>query len=139
LAQGSVIAAREQARLYLRAGRFIWNATNISRQIRTQRIDLFADYEAVRIVHWEATLCEAAPRDQTRAGQSGRALARSAPVHNAVSLSRSAGIGIVRCVEAPGRARTETRRAGLRRCAVDRQIHSRTTWRSAGQTLSPLF
>ncbi len=62
-----MIAAREQARLYLRAGRFIWNATNISRQIRTQRIDLFADYEAVRIVHWEATLCEAAPRDQTRA------------------------------------------------------------------------
>jgi hypothetical protein len=78
-------------------------------------------------------------RSDPRAGQSGRALARSAPVHNAVSLSRSAGIGIVRCVEATGRARTATRRAGLRRCAVDRQIHPQTTWRSAGQTLSPLF
>ena len=56
-AQGKVIqAAREQARVHLREGRdFVWNATNLSRQIRKSCIDLFADYNArVRIVHMEA-------------------------------------------------------------------------------------
>jgi putative nucleotidyltransferase with HDIG domain len=55
--QGSVIsAAREQARIYLRAGRsFIWNATNLSREIRSQVIDLAAAYKArVTIVFVEA-------------------------------------------------------------------------------------
>ena len=55
--QGAVIAAaREQARTLLRTKRpFVWNATNISRQLRTQLIDLFADYKAkVRIVYLEA-------------------------------------------------------------------------------------
>jgi hypothetical protein len=46
--QGAVIAAaREQARTLLRTKRpFVWNATNISRQLKTQLIDLFADYKA---------------------------------------------------------------------------------------------
>jgi predicted kinase len=69
-AQGRVIAAaREQARVHLRAGRpFIWNATNISRQLRSQLIDLFAGYRAkVRIVYVEAPLAEAGRRNQARA------------------------------------------------------------------------
>lgn len=56
-AQGKVIQeARERARVHLRAGRdFVWNATNLSRQVRGNCIDLFADYNArVRIVHMEA-------------------------------------------------------------------------------------
>lgn len=54
--QGPVIRrAREIARGYLRAGTpFIWNGTNLSRRIRGQCIDLFADYRArVRIVYVE--------------------------------------------------------------------------------------
>lgn len=39
--------AKEQARVYLRAGQdFIWNATNITKQMRTQLIDLFVSYQA---------------------------------------------------------------------------------------------
>jgi hypothetical protein len=43
--QGEVIQrAREQARAYLRQGqRFVWNATNLSRQLRRESIRLFAD------------------------------------------------------------------------------------------------
>lgn len=69
-AQGPVIAAgREQARVHLRAQEpFIWNATNISRQLRSQLIDLFADYKAkVRIVYLETPLGEAARRNRARA------------------------------------------------------------------------
>jgi len=54
--QGPVIsAAREKAREHLRQHRsFVWNATNISSQIRSQCIDLFAKYNArVRIVYVE--------------------------------------------------------------------------------------
>jgi predicted kinase len=56
--QGVVIQqARERARVFLRKGEnFIWNATNLSRQIRAQCIDLFASYSArVRIVYVETT------------------------------------------------------------------------------------
>jgi predicted kinase len=56
-AQGQVInRAREQARGYLRQGQsFVWNATNLSRQLRGQCIQLFADYHArIRIVYVEA-------------------------------------------------------------------------------------
>ncbi len=55
--QGAVVqAAREKARGFLRAGEnFVWNATNLSREIRTQVIDLLVAYEAcVRIVYVEA-------------------------------------------------------------------------------------
>lgn len=47
--------AKEAARVHLRAGQdFIWNATNITRQMRGQLVDLFNDYgAAVRIVYLE--------------------------------------------------------------------------------------
>ena len=47
--------AKEQARIYLRKGQdFIWNATNVSRQRRTQLIDLFITYGSrVKIVYIE--------------------------------------------------------------------------------------
>jgi len=47
--------AKEQAREYLRKGQdFVWNATNITRQMRSQLIDLFTDYGAkVKIVYIE--------------------------------------------------------------------------------------
>lgn len=64
-----IAAAREQARIHLRVGRpFIWNATNISRQLRGQLIELFADYKAkVNVVYLEARLDEAARRNRARA------------------------------------------------------------------------
>jgi len=54
--QGRVVSrAREMAREYLRkAESFVWNATNISRQVREACIALFADYDArIRVVHVE--------------------------------------------------------------------------------------
>jgi predicted kinase len=54
--QGKVGAhARELARGYLRRGQpFVWNATNVSRDMRERLIRLFADYNArVRIVYVE--------------------------------------------------------------------------------------
>ena len=55
-ANGWVVqTAKEEARTYLRKGQdFIWNATNITRQMRGQLIDLFIDYGAkVKIVYLE--------------------------------------------------------------------------------------
>ena len=48
-------AAKEEARSYLRKGQdFIWNATNITRLMRSQLIDLFTGYGAqVKIVYIE--------------------------------------------------------------------------------------
>jgi predicted kinase len=54
--QGVVVnEAREQAREYLRQRQsFVWNATNISRQLRGECVRLFADYNArIRIVYVE--------------------------------------------------------------------------------------
>lgn len=47
--------AKEAARVHLRAKRdFVWNATNITRQMRSQLIALFADYGArIRLVYVE--------------------------------------------------------------------------------------
>ena len=56
--QGTVVqAARGKARAFLRSGEnFIWNATNVSREIRTQVVDLLAAYDArIRIVYVEAS------------------------------------------------------------------------------------
>jgi predicted kinase len=56
--QGPVIrTARERARAYLREGRpFVWNGTNLSRDLRARVIRLFAEYRArVRIVYVEAS------------------------------------------------------------------------------------
>ena len=78
--QGAVIAAaRERARTLLRTKRpFVWNATNISRQLRTQLIDLFADYKAkVRIVYLEASEEERVRRNLGRRNPvPGKAIAR---------------------------------------------------------------
>ncbi len=55
-AQGIVVnQAREQARGYLRQRQsFVWNATNISRQLRGECVRLFAGYNArIRIVYVE--------------------------------------------------------------------------------------
>ncbi|MBE2319521.1 AAA family ATPase [Solirubrobacter sp. CPCC 204708] len=61
--------AREQARVYLRAGEpFIWNATNLSAQLRGQTLALLADYHAhVTIVAVEAPADELARRNRDRA------------------------------------------------------------------------
>lgn len=50
-----VQAAKEQAKVFLRKGEsFAWNATNITRQMRAQWIDLFTSYKArVRLVYLE--------------------------------------------------------------------------------------
>lgn len=47
--------AKEQAKVYLRSGTsFVWNATNITAQMREQLIDLFAVYEPrVKIIYIE--------------------------------------------------------------------------------------
>jgi predicted kinase len=55
--QGTVIsAARERARGYLRRGEpFVWNATNVNRELRSMTLKLFASYQArMRIVYLEA-------------------------------------------------------------------------------------
>lgn len=68
--QGRVIhAAREQARQYLRARQdFIWNATNLSREIRGQLIDLFASYQArIRIVYLETSAGNFSWQNKSRA------------------------------------------------------------------------
>jgi predicted kinase len=51
----AVQEAKEQARVFLRKGEsFAWNATNVTRQMRGQWIDLFVSYKArVRIVYVE--------------------------------------------------------------------------------------
>jgi len=73
--QGAVVnRAREQAREHLRRGEsFVWNATNLSRQLRTQCVQLFAAYHArIRIVYLEVR--EARLFDQN--GQRPRAVPR---------------------------------------------------------------
>ncbi|MND62048.1 HD domain protein [compost metagenome] len=49
--------AKEQARVYLRRSQsFVWNATNITRQMRSQQIDLFSTYQArIKIVYIETS------------------------------------------------------------------------------------
>ena len=71
-----VDAAYRQAREHLRAGRsFVWNATNVSRQLRERCIGLVADYHGwVDLVAVEAS--PAMVRERNRA--------RSAPVPQAV-------------------------------------------------------
>ena len=67
--QGPVLnRAREQARAYLRQGQsFVWNATNVSRQLRGESLRLFADYNAhVRIVYVEASPDVLFPQNRQR-------------------------------------------------------------------------
>lgn len=68
--QGQVIqAARERAREHLRAGEdFVWNATNISRQLREKSLKLLRDYNAeVEIVYREPTVERLFAQNQNRA------------------------------------------------------------------------
>ena len=71
-----VAAATEQAREHLRAGTpFVWNATNLTRQLRARCIGLVADYGGrVEIVSVEA------PPE----GDAARNRARPRPVPDAV-------------------------------------------------------
>jgi predicted kinase len=69
-AQGRVVAlARERAREHLRAAEpFVWDATNLSRQLRQSLITLCYDYKArVRIVHVEAPPDVLRTRNRARA------------------------------------------------------------------------
>jgi predicted kinase len=78
--QGAVIqAAKERARIFLRTGTsFVWNATNITRMLRAQLIDLFAAYRArVRIVYIEVPYVTLLQRNRDRtAGLPENALER---------------------------------------------------------------
>jgi predicted kinase len=68
--QGTVIAAAKQlARKYLReSASFIWNGTNLSREIRAQIIDLATAYNArIRIVYVEASHADMKERNAQRA------------------------------------------------------------------------
>jgi predicted kinase len=67
--QGTVVAAaRKRAREALRAGRtFVWNATNLSRNLRGTLIDLCADYRAkVDIVYVETSAEQLVRRNSVR-------------------------------------------------------------------------
>ena len=68
-AQGPVIqAAKDQAReLMRRQQSFVWNATNVTRLLRSQLIDFFAAYHArVRIIYIEAPFDEMLRRNVER-------------------------------------------------------------------------
>jgi len=67
--QGGVVrAAKEQARVHLRARRpFAWNATNLTRRLRDPLIDLFLGYGAlIRIVYLDAPLDSVLQRNRER-------------------------------------------------------------------------
>jgi len=67
--KGEVInEARERARDYLRQGqRFVWNGTNVSRQLRRQVLQLFLSYRArVRIVYVEVPPVVLFPQNRQR-------------------------------------------------------------------------
>lgn len=67
--QGRVVqAARERAREFLRRGQdFTWNATNLSREIRGQLVDLFAGYDArIRMVYVEVPASTLHRQNQAR-------------------------------------------------------------------------
>ena len=56
----AVQEAKEQAKVFLRKGQpFVWNATNITKQMRSQWIDLFSTYKArVKLIYMEASYKE---------------------------------------------------------------------------------
>ena len=67
--QGAVAQeARARVRVFLRKGEpFVWNATNITRMLRRQLIDLFVDYRArVRVVYVETSVAEQLRRNRQR-------------------------------------------------------------------------
>ncbi|HEY4355758.1 MAG TPA: AAA family ATPase [Acidobacteriaceae bacterium] len=67
--QGRVVQlARERAREFLRQKQdFVWNATNLSREIRGQLVDLFTDYNArVRVVYLDVPVTTLHRQNQNR-------------------------------------------------------------------------
>jgi predicted kinase len=69
--QGLVIQeAKERARAYMRQQQsFVWNATNVTRALREQLVDLFVAYGArVRIVYLDAALDTILQQNRNRAG-----------------------------------------------------------------------
>ncbi|NER95341.1 MAG: AAA family ATPase [Symploca sp. SIO1B1] len=67
--QGTVVnAAKAIAKDYLRNGQsFVWNATNLSRQLRSTLINLFTNYQGrIRIVYLESPWQELLRRNQHR-------------------------------------------------------------------------
>ncbi len=67
--QGEVVArAKAQARAYLRRQQdFVWNATNVTRTLRSQLVDLFLSYHArVRIVYVESPYATVLRRNRRR-------------------------------------------------------------------------
>jgi predicted kinase len=67
--QGEVVTlARDRAREHLRARRsFVWNATNLSRQLRSGCVNLFAGYGArVRVVYVEVSPAVLFPQNRQR-------------------------------------------------------------------------
>ena len=70
--QGAVVArAKEQARAHLRvATPFVWNATNVTRPMRSQLFTLLHDYCArIRIVYTETTWDELLRRNRARSNR----------------------------------------------------------------------
>lgn len=70
--QGVVIqAARERAREYLRGGQsFVWNGTNLSREMRSRPIDLAAAYNArVRVVFLDTSYRRLVRQNRERGAQ----------------------------------------------------------------------
>ncbi|MEB3148586.1 MAG: PQQ-dependent sugar dehydrogenase [Sphaerospermopsis sp.] len=70
--QGAVInAAKALAKDYLRTGQsFVWNATNISRQLRSSLIRQFVNYQGkIRIVYLETSWEELLQRNRDRAAK----------------------------------------------------------------------
>lgn len=64
----AIQAAKEKAREYLRNKKsFVWNATNITRQMRSQLIDLFLTYKAeVQIVYVEVPYAKLHHQNRSR-------------------------------------------------------------------------
>lgn len=64
----AIQAAKEKAKEYLRNKKnFVWNATNITRQMRSQLIDLFLTYKAeVQIVYVEVSYAKLHPQNKSR-------------------------------------------------------------------------
>ncbi len=70
--------AKATAKEYMRAGQpFVWNATNITRQLRSLLIDLFSGYQArIRIVYLEVPWEELLRRNRSRAATVPEAVIR---------------------------------------------------------------
>lgn len=93
--QGAVVQeARARAAAFLRAGEpFVWDATNVSEEVRKRAIDFFADYHArVRVVHVEADESALRARNGARQhpvpGASSSAFSRAGRCPGSLRLTR---------------------------------------------------